>query len=407
MPFLFLLYVVAYLDRINVGFAALQMQKQLGFSNTVYGRGAGMFFAGYVLFQVPSNLVLQRVGASRWIALIMILWGIISSSMIFTTTPHSFYVLRFLLGVAEAGFFPGVIYYLRNWVPATARARTGALFMTAGPIAGVVGSPISGALMGIQKFGSLAGWQWLFLMEGAPAILLGVVVSFYLTENPEGAGWLAADQRAWLRETLSAERQASSAADTMSAYAAFSNPNIWLLTAVYFGLNVCSYGINFWLPNVIHSLSGIGSLAIGILAAVPYVAAALVMVLAGAHSDRSRERRWHVALPALLGGTALAIGAHSTSIAIVIVAISLAVVGLNAMLGTFWTIPAALLSGQALAAGIALVNSVGNMGGFFGPYIIGLLRTASGTFRGGLLFSGGALAMSGCIVLLVRLRESR
>jgi ACS family tartrate transporter-like MFS transporter len=407
VPFLFLLYIVAYLDRINVGFAALQMQKQLAFSDAVYGLAAGMFFAGYVLFQVPSNLGLELVGARRWIALIMVVWGIISSSMIFVTTPRSFYTLRFLLGIAEAGFFPGVIFYLKNWVPAAARARALALFMTAGPIAGVVGGPISGTLMSIRRLGILSGWQWLFLMEGVPAICLGIVVLFYLADNPEKAAWLTPEQREWLVEILKSERQQSAMAGGIHVFAAFGNPNIWFLALVYLGLNICSYGISLWLPNVIHSLSGIGNRAIGILAAVPYVAAAITMVLAGAHSDRTGERRWHVAIPAMLGGTALALGAHSSSITVVIVAITLAVMGLTAMLGPFWAMPTAFLSGTAAAAGIALINSVGNLGGFFGPYIIGLVRTYTGTFRGGLLFTGAALALSGCVVLLVRVRGTR
>src|SRR5690348_14306858 len=254
VPFLFLLYIVAYLDRINVGFAALQMQSQLHLNDEVYGLGAGLFFAGYFIFQVPSNLLLERVGARRWLAALMVAWGVISSSMIFIRTPHSFYALRFLLGAAEAGFFPGVILYLKNWFPARARARTVASFMTAAPLSGVVGGPISGALLGLHHAG-LAGWQWMFLMEGVPAIFLGGVAGWYLTDRPEQARWLAEDERAWLLENLRSERQQTAAISSTNIWAAFCHWRIWLLAVVYFGLNTVSYGVSLWLPNLIRSLS--------------------------------------------------------------------------------------------------------------------------------------------------------
>jgi MFS transporter, ACS family, tartrate transporter len=400
IPFLFLLYIVAYLDRINVGFAALQMRQQLAFTDAVYGLGAGMFFAGYFFFQMPSNLVLQRVGARRWISLLMVVWGLISASMILVSGHRSFYLLRFLLGAAEAGFFPGVILYLKNWFPAQARARTVARFMTAGPLSGVLGGPISGALLGLHLTAGLAGWQWMFLMEGIPAILLGAVAFAYLVDQPEQARWLSTAERDWLVNTLQRER--AEIAIVNGQFAALRSPRIWMLAFVYFGLTTVSYGVSLWLPTLIRSVSGVGNFAIGLLSAIPYLAAAVAMVAVGTHSDRTGERRWHTALPAFIGALALTCAAYSTSIGPAILAVSIAVLGVNCMLGPFWSMPTALLSGTAAAAGIAFINSVGNLGGFVGPYVIGLVRTSTGQFKGGLLLVSAALATSGAIVLMVR-----
>jgi MFS transporter, ACS family, tartrate transporter len=399
VPFLFLLYIVAYLDRINVGFAALQMQRQLSLSDTAYGLGAGMFFAGYFFFQVPSNLALQKIGARRWLALLMVVWGVVSCSMALATGPHSFYALRFLLGAAEAGFFPGVIFYLKNWFPAQARARTVARFMTAAPLSGVVGGPISGALLGLHLRGNLAGWQWMFLMEGIPAILLGGVVLRFLTDSPEQARWLASHEKKWL---LNALRGGPTEVAT-STFSALLSGRIWLLAFVYFGLNTVSYGISLWLPNLIKSLSGVSNFLVGTLSAIPYIAAALAMILVGLHSDRSGERRWHTAIPAFTGAFALVAAAYSTSVTPMIVAISIAVLGVFSMMGPFWAMPTSILSGTAAAAGIALINSIGNLGGFAGPYVIGLVRTSTGQFKGGLLLVAGALMASGAVVLLIKL----
>ncbi len=400
VPFLFLLYIVAYLDRINVGFAALQMRHQLSFTDAVYGLGAGMFFAGYFFFQVPSNLALQRVGARRWIALLMMTWGVISASMIFVSGPHSFYLLRFLLGAAEAGFFPGVILYLKNWFPSRARARTLALFMTAGPLSGVVGGPVSGALLGLHPVARMAGWQWMFLVEAVPAVLLGGVALAYLVDCPEEARWLLREERDWLVETLQRERVEITA--VTGAFAALRSGRIWMLALVYFGLNTVSYGVSLWLPTLIRSLSGVSDFTIGVLSAIPYVAAAMAMVAMGLHSDRSGERRWHTAVPAFAGALALIGAAYSTSVGPAILAVSVAVLGVNCMLGPFWSMPTALLSGTAAVAGIAFINSVGNLGGFVGPYVIGLVRTSTGQFKGGLLLVSGALTVSGAVALMVK-----
>jgi len=398
VPFLFLLYIVAYLDRINLGFAALQMQKQLGFTDSVYGLGAGIFFAGYFLFQVPSNLVLMRVGARRWIAVLMVTWGIISSSMCMVSGERSFYLLRFLLGAAEAGFFPGVILYLKMWFPARARARTVARFMTAAPLSGVIGGPVSGALLGLQGKSGLAGWQWMFLLEGLPAILLGMIAWTYLVDRPADAKWLRPDQKADLERML---REESVKVQNLSVGAVFLWP-ILVLSLVYFGLNTVSYGMSLWLPTLIKSLSGLSNFEIGVLSAVPYLAAAIAMVVVGLHSDRSGERRWHTAIPAVSGAIALSIAAHTTSVSAATALISIAVLGVFSMMGPFWAMPTALFSGAGAAIGVAVINSIGNLGGFFGPYAIGALRNATGSFTSGLLVVGGALAVSGCLVLLLK-----
>lgn len=405
VPFLFLLYVVAYLDRINLGFAALQMQQQLGLTDAVYGLGAGIFFAGYFLFQIPSNLVLARVGARRWIAFLMIIWGTISASMCLVRSVESFYGLRFLLGAAEAGFFPGVVFYLKNWFPSRARARTVARFMTAAPLAGVVGGPLSGALLGLHQKASLAGWQWMFLLEGIPAVVLGAIAWAYLVDDPAGARWLSTEHREWLQQALQQEKTSPANSFGGGAVKVFTMRRIWILALVYFGLNCVSYGVSLWLPNLIKSLSGMSNFAIGVLSAIPYVAAAVTMVVVGLHSDRTGERRWHTALPAFAGAAALGLAANVTSTGPAVFLISIAVLGVFSMMGPFWAMPTSLLSGTAAAMGIAFINSVGNLGGFFGPYIIGLVRTSTGAFKGGLLVVAGALAVSGTLVLKVNVKE--
>lgn len=400
VPFLFLLYVVAYLDRINVGFAALQMQRDLHFNDAVYGLGAGVFFAGYFCFQVPSNLMLRRVGARRWIAALMVTWGIISIAMMLVASAQSFYWLRFLLGAAEAGFFPGVILYLKMWFPGSARARTVARFMTAAPLAGVVGGPISGALLGLHQRWNLSGWQWLFLIEGLPAILLGVTAARYLPDRVEDAVWLEDRQRVWLVRALHREEGTPDRPDPI--WGAVLDVRMWILAFVYFGVTTAMYGVSMWLPNLIHSLSGIGTLTVGLLSAIPYLAAAVAMVLVGLHSDTSGERRWHTAFPGLVAAVAFTGAAYSGSVVSAVLAITLASAGVFSMMGPFWSTPTRLLSGAGAAVGIALINSVGNLGGFFGPFAIGRIRNATGSFRGGLLLVGTAVAIGAILSLTVR-----
>ena len=409
VPFLFLLYIVAYLDRINVGFAKLQMSGQLHFSEQVYGLGAGMFFAGYFFFQVPSNLILGRLGARRWISMLMIVWGIISGSMMLVTTPRSFYLLRFLLGLAEAGFFPGMILYLRGWFPASARASTVALFMTAGPLSGVIGGPLSGAILTLGHSGALAGWQWLFLLEALPAVFLGIVVYFFLADHPNDAPWLSVQEREWLAGTLLEEERANSAAAGAGEtpwWRVFLDLRVWLLALVYFCLATSSYGVMLWLPSVVSHFSGRGTFVIGVLSAIPYVAAAVGMVVTGQHSDRTGERRWHVAGCSLLAAAAFFLAALSTSTVAVVAAISLSVLGINGMLGPFWAIPSSFLTGATASAGIAFINSIGNLGGFFGPYILGVARTSSGNFSSGLFLLAAFMATGAVLTLLVKMPET-
>ena len=404
LPFLFLVYVVNYLDRINVGFAALQMQALLGFSDRVYGLGAGIFFIGYLGLELPSNLALIRVGARRWIAAIMLAWGVISSCMIFVRTPHGFYGMRFLLGAAEAGFFPGIILYLKNWIPASARARGLALFMTGIPIAGFIGGPISGALLELHA-GPLAGWQWLFLLEGAPAILLGVAALALLSESPQSVGWLTEEERSWLMDELQSERESHPNAN-QNWSAAFINGNVWLLTVCYFGLTTCMYGLVYFVPKIIRGASGGSSFKIGVLSMLPYAASAMVMVLVGRNSDRTNERNWHLAVFAFAGALGALATAYSNSSFATVASLSLAMAGCFATLGPFWALSASVLSASTAATGIAIINSLGNLGGFLGPTSVGLLRNVSGNNHGGMIVVATAALLAGALALPVRMRRA-
>ena len=404
LPFLFLLYVVNYLDRINVGFAALQMRTQLGFSDKVFGTGFGIFFWGYMLLQVPSNLAMARVGARRWMALIMVVWGVVSTCMIFVRTPHGFYAMRFILGAAEAGFFPGIILYLKNWFPASARARAVAIFMTANPLAGVVGGPISGSLLNLHHLG-LAGWQWMFILEGVPAMVLAAIVLVTLKDEPKDADWLEEHERVWLATTLEAERQQQEKISRSDIWGAFLNWRIWLLTIVYFGLTASAYGIILWLPSYIKSLSKLGNVGIGIVSVIPYVATAIAMVAIGARSDRSGRHRAYLAGSAFTATVFLLIAAEMTSIVPGLAFVSLALMATFCMQGPFWATSTSLLGGTAAAAGIAVINSFGNLGGYFGPEIIGLSRMAGGGFRGGMLIISICLLLAGILALVVRGRK--
>jgi len=400
MPFLFLLYIVAYLDRINVSFAVLQMRDQLGLSDRVYGRAAGIFFAGYFLFQLPSNLVLEKFGVRRWISGLMVTWGVISCLMIFIRGPVSFYGMRFLLGAAEAGFFPGMILYMKRWFPANARARAVAWFMMANPIAGIVGSPVSGALLGISGKG-LSGWQWMFLMEGTPAILLGVTVYWALADGPSDASWLKGEERSWLLERLAREQRAEWVAQKGGFWQVLIAPRIWMLSLVYFGVSTTMYGVMLWLPSVIRSLSGLSYFMTGVVSALPFLVTAIAMVLVGMRSDRSGERRWHTAVPAFVGAAALVGAGYGRSTLVVVACIGLGLVCAESMVGPFWAMATSRMAGLSAAAGIAVINSLANLGGYYGPDIIGFFRKLNGGFRGGLLAIGATLALSGVVALIV------
>jgi MFS transporter, ACS family, tartrate transporter len=404
LPFLFLLYIVNYLDRINVGFAALQMRSQLGFSDDVFGTGFGIFFVGYFFLQVPSNLGLARVGARRWMAAIMVVWGIVSCCMIFVRTPHSFYAMRFVLGAAEAGFFPGIILYLKNWFPATARGRAVAIFMTANPLAGVVGGPISGALLNLHHFG-LAGWQWMFILEGFPAVLLAATVLFTLNDRPSDATWLHEHERLWLTAVLENEHRETVKISRSDFWGAVLNWRIWLLMIVYFGLTASAYGLILWLPSYIKSLSHLGNFGIGIVSVIPYVVTALAMVVIGARSDKSGKHRMYLAGSAFSAAVFLFIAAQTGSIVSGLAFVTLALAATFCMQGPFWATATSLMSGTAAAVAIALINSFGNLGGYFGPYIIGSKRSSGAGFRGGMLVITASLLLAGILSLVVRQRR--
>lgn len=397
LPLLFVLYVVAYLDRVNIGFARLQMNADLGFSETVYGLGAGIFFLGYFLFEIPSNLILHRVGARIWIARILIIWGIISAAMAGVDSTRSFYTLRFLLGAGEAGFFPGIIYYLTAWYPADQRARSNALFMAAIPAAGVLGGPLSGWIMNsLDGFHALRGWQWLFITEGLPAILLGLLTLLRLPDHPSQVSWLSPEEKLLLQTTLEAERESSKLQPgSQHLRDAVRSSRVWRLSAVYFLLVAGNYGISFWLPQIFHDLSDGSYTATGLLSALPYIAGGVAMISIGGHSDRTGERRrllmacCAIAAAGFIGHWKFA-GSLTGSLA----ALSVAAAGIISSLALFWTLPTAFLSGRAAAGGIALINSVGNLGGYCSPAALGWLLNATGHMDHGLLLLAAALGLA-------------
>ena len=398
LPFAMLLYFVSFLDRVNIGFAALTMNKDLGLSSAAFGLGAGIFFCGYFLFEVPSNLILNRVGARIWIAGVMISWGIASGATAFVHGPMSFYVLRFLLGVAEAGFFPGMILYFSYWFPASHRAAATSVFMAAAPLSTALGSPLSGALMQLQGGFGLKGWQVMFLIEAAPAVLLGIAVLFVLTSRPENAAWLTAEERGWLVESLKREQQRD--ARSHSIWQGLTDKRVLVLALIYFGTSAGLYALGIWSPLIIARF-GLSPLAVGWLNAVPGIAAVVAMVLWSRHSDRSGERTWHVVIPCLLAAAGLFFCGVTASLAGVVLALTLVNIGVSAAKPPLWTMPGRFLAGPAAAAGIAAINSIGNLGGFAGPAMIGLLKDWTGSYLGGLYFVAALLLLSALLTLFL------
>jgi D-galactonate transporter len=401
LPLLFFCYVLAYLDRVNVGFAKLQMQKDLGFSDTVYGIGAGVFFIGYFLFEVPSNLILERVGARIWIARIMILWGMLSSATMFVTGEATFYALRFALGVAEAGFFPGIILYLTYWYTRKHRARMVAGFMTAITLSGVIGGPVSGWILSrLSGVSGLAGWQWLYLLEGLPSLAVGLLVLWLLDDGPTNAKWLTEGERELLsrrvreEEKLKIEEEAGHHRLTD----AFRSPRLWLLALIYFCVVMGLYGISFWLPQILSDTITTDPWRIGLLTAIPWGASAVAMLIVGRHSDRTGERRWHTALPALVAGAAFATSAASASSPLQsFVALTVATCGVMAAVSCFWSLPTAFLSGTAAAGGIAAINSIGNLAGYVSPFVVGHVRDATGSMSAALIVLASSLLAAGVL----------
>ena len=400
IPFLFVLYIVAWLDRVNVGFAALQMNSDLGFSSAAFGFGSGVFFLGYCLFEVPSNLLLHRVGARRWIARIMVSWGAISVAMMFVQTTLTFYVLRFLLGAAEAGFFPGMIYYLSLWYPEAQRARAIAAFMTAVPVSGVIGGLLSGALLELHGTFGLAGWQWLFLVEGVPAVLLGVIVLVYLTDRPEAAHWLSVAERHWLVSKLATEPNACGLGQPIGILTALSNPTVWQLGIIFLFAAVGFYGYSFWAPLIIKSLTGSSDLGVGVILGAISAVTMASMALNSIHSDRTDERPLHVAVPLLIAYAGFFGCALLPEPRLAVLSLALVPVGHCAACGPFWSIPTRFLTGPAAAAGIALVVTIANMGAFLGPTLIGALKDGFGTHGPAFMLLGAC----GIVAALLSLR---
>ena len=408
IPFAFICYVVAYIDRVNVGFVADDLQLALGLDATGYGLAAGLFFLGYCLFEIPSNLVLERVGARLWIARIMVGWGLVSMGTMFVWDATSFMVARVLLGIAEAGFFPGMVLFLTYWFPASERARTGALFMMASPIAVIVGAPISTAILRLDGWLGLEGWQWLFLVEGFPAVLLGLLTLVVLSDRPEQAGWLAPDEREWLARTMAEDRASRQAHGLTSIRASVANVQLWLLCGVFFLNSIVNYGIFLWLPQLLEDVTGTEGFLLSAITAAPFVVALAAMVVVGRHSDRTGERRLYVVGCALANAAGLLLAvSFQSNIWLLVLGFAISQMALRSFAGVFWAMPPALLGGAAAAAGIALINSIGNLGGFFGPTLIGRLLDTTGGYTTGLLALVGVLVVQALLVLQIRSPRTR
>jgi len=405
VPFAFLGYVVAYVDRVNIGFAASVLQHDLGLTDAQYGYGAWLFFVGYFLFEVPSNLILERVGARRWIARILIGWGIVSMGMIFVRDVWTFYAARVLLGIAESGFFPGIILYFTYWIPAAERARTGALFMMAAPVAIIIGAPISNRLLALHGALGLHGWQWLFLIEGLPAVLLGFVALRALTDRPKDADWLTESQRAWLTQTMNAEQEHRAAVGQTSILRSLRSGRVLLLCGVYFLNTIVTYGIFLWLPKMLtEAAGGQQSFALSIMTTLPFAAALVAMFLIGRHSDRTGERKYHVAACAMTAAAGLVLAVvFRNNLWLMVLSFTLSQIGQRSAQGVFWAIPPIFLGGSAAAACIGLINAIGNLGGAVGPSIMGALRQATGSYSQGLLVLASVLVIETAIVIGLRL----
>ena len=399
MPLLFVGYVVAYLDRVNVGFAKLQMLNSLHLSEAVYGLGAGLFFVGYFFFEVPSNLLLHRIGARRWIARIMITWAILSMATAWVSTPMQFYVVRFMLGVAEAGFFPGMVLYLTYWFPSHRRGKMVALLMAGNPVSGLVGGPASGWIMhSMGGMAGLAGWQWLFIIEALPSILLGIVILKHLDDRVADAAWLSPHEKRVIQDEIAADAATQTHG---SVRAVFTSARVYLMCLILFGIVMGSYAIGFWQPTILRSTGIEDAFVIGLLTMIPYSVALVSMIVVGKHADRTRERRWHVALPALLAGAGFVLCAlFGSSSAISVAGLTLATAGVITALPMFWALPTAFLGGTGAAAGIALINCTGNLAGFISPAVIGWLKTLTHSLSSGLFVVAASLAVSALLILV-------
>jgi ACS family tartrate transporter-like MFS transporter len=401
IPFLCVLFVVNYLDRTNVAMAKLQMQQATGISEAMYGLGAGLFFIGYFIFEVPSNLILEQIGARIWITRIMVTWGLICSAMMFVRGPTSFYALRFLLGAAEAGFFPGIVLYLTYWVPSSRRAGVLAAFLTSTAVSGIIGNPLAGVLMKMDGIANLHGWQWLFLIEGLLPVLLGAVTFAILPDKPRDAKWLSRDDVNWIEAELAREGKEHHGHDVAELTHALAHPRLWLLGLNYFMLIMGLYGFIYWVPTIIHSVTTMTNLMVGIVSAIPFIVAAASMLLIGRHADRVNERRWHVATCAIIAAIGIAIISQCHTLPTVLLAMCLAAIGIFGSLGPFWALATRFLRGTAAAGGIAIVNSIGALAGFVAPSVIGLAVKLTGVFTLGLLVVSASLLCGAVLVMLV------
>ena len=404
IPFLFICYLAAYLDRVNVGFAKLQMLQELGFSETIYGLGASMFFVGYVLFEVPSNIVMLRVGARLWIARIMITWGLLSGAMIFVHTAWTFYLLRFLLGVAEAGFIPGILLYLTYWFPASRRGKITAFFLAAIPMATIIGGPLSGLILqAVSGSRGLSGWQWLFIIETIPSLVLGVVTIIYLRDRVVDVTWLDPAEKQIVARAIAAEEGEKTGHSHLGA--AFSDGRVWLLSVIYFTIVCGIYIISFWLPSLIKQAGVADPLTIGFLTAIPYLVAVAAMITTNISGDRLRERRWHTLLPALVCSLGLALTAFAgTNILLAMLGLTLAAAGASTAQAAFWCLPSTFLGGAAAAAGIALINSVGNIAGFVSNFFVGWMTDLTGTSQSALYLFSAIVVVGALLILTVPAR---
>ncbi|HEY3826426.1 MAG TPA: MFS transporter [Bryobacteraceae bacterium] len=403
MPFLFLLYLTSILDRVNVSYASLEMTRSLHLANVVLGTGSGIFFLGYILLEIPGAILVERWSARKWIARIMISWGLFAALMGFIRNAHEFYAARFLLGLAEAGFFPGILVYVSHWYRQEDRAKAVAFFMVGIPVSEIIGAPVSGLLLQVHWLG-MEGWRWLFVLEGIPAVVLGIVTIFYLTDRPEQARWLTPEQRVWITEALECDRRTRPSSSQIAKV--LLDRSVILLSLAYFCILAATWGFTLWLPKIMQALSGLSSLKVSLISGIPFLIEIPVLFWLAWHSDRTGERRWHVAVPVGIGALAFAVFGSSdrfgANVAVALALFSIAAAGLHGYRASFWTLPTLSLSGAGAAMGIGVINCFGNIGGFVGPYMVGFLSNASGSYRGGMLFLGGCALMASVFVLLVR-----
>jgi ACS family tartrate transporter-like MFS transporter len=402
IPFIFLLYIVAFLDRVNLGYAALEMNQALGLTAEVFGLVSGIFFIGYFLFEIPSNILMHRIGARIWIARIIVSWGLVVIVTAWAQNAVHLYLLRFLLGVAEAGFFPGIILYITYWFRAREQARAFALFMTALAASNIIGAPVSTWIMDHINWFGMPGWRWMFILEGIPAVICGVVTYFYLTDRPDDAHWLTAEEKQWLKAELAREQKAKQARKRYTTKEVLANPRVWHLALIYLTLVVGLYGIGFWMPTIIKLLSGkLTNTQVGLVTMIPYVIGGLAMIGWARRSDRTGERRMHAAIPPAVGAIGLIVCAFTDDPYLSVLMMGVVTAGIYSFFGPFWALPALFLSEEAAAVGIALINSIGNLGGFLGPYALGYLKEATGSVTAGLFFLSGFLVLCSLLTLAI------